>query len=317
MNNLDNVFLFMQSDDALEALHSGDAKLSSGGIRKKDGTLLELAKPAQLSVAELLSLIDGKTTTKAGELSLEDELKKRDIEIEHINQIAFLNNRALQNVYTLTYEGFKQTLIGINDVKDQVEKLSQSVSKHYFSEELESALRLMNYMKTDYGNLCSNKYDVTNGNIAEHLDEICAFISRLEYEVNNGAENSQFKIEIVINLFSPFANIVRRFSALYYYANGFLPGNFEGWIRVITKSGIMNNLFYYVNLYFDSPFRTKVKQIDTANKAIQRLCQNIEFDVKFIGSHTKEEYQALPNTIIENINSNRYYLDDNGICIFI
>ena len=217
----------------------------------------------------------------------------------------------------MTYEGFKQTLIGINDVKDQVEKLSQSVSKHYFSEELESALRLMNYMKTDYGNLCSNKYDVTNGNIAEHLDEICAFISRLEYEVNNGAENSQFKIEIVINLFSPFANIVRRFSDLYYYANGFLPGNFEGWIRVITKSGIMNNLFYYVNLYFDSPFRTKVKQIDTANKAIQRLCQNIEFDVKFIGSHTKEEYQALPNTIIENINSNRYYLDDNGICIFI
>ena len=61
--NLDNILLFEQSPEALEAVRSGNAIVSSGGIRRKGeaGTgFLEQAKPAALSVADFQSLFEGK-----------------------------------------------------------------------------------------------------------------------------------------------------------------------------------------------------------------------------------------------------------------
>ena len=321
MSSFDNVFLFMQSDDAMEALRSGDAKLSSGGIRKADGTFMELAKPAYLSAKDFLSIIDDKIASQSNCFPEIIELRMRMNEVERANQISWLNYETIQNVYTLTYEGFNQTLLGVAVVKDRIEKLSITVLQHYIRDDLESAQRFMNFMKTDYGNLCSNKYDVTNGNIAEHLDEISAYLKRLINEVINDVEGSKYKLEIVMNLIIPFSNLVRRYSALYFYDNDFLPGNHEEWFSIIEGSllshGFMINLQYYVNLYAKLPFRARVKQFAQIKKKIQMLGDNIRFDEKYIESHTREEYRDLPNKINESLNSNSYYSDDNGLCIFI
>lgn len=63
MADLSNILLFEHSPEALEAVRSGDAIISAGGIRRKGKAgsgFLEQAKPAQMSVADFQDLFEGK-----------------------------------------------------------------------------------------------------------------------------------------------------------------------------------------------------------------------------------------------------------------
>ena len=222
-------------------MKAGNAIVSSGGIRRKGETgtgFLEQAKPAALSVADFQSIFEGKEHA----LETDERLRQLDAQVKlsaagmkEIEKIGWLNNAVIQRNYVLTYEGFRQTLYGLESVAHQLSEFEQYVRKRDIKQLVQNTQTFINYLKTDAGDLRSKKYNVTNGKIAEHLDQISALIKRLMSDLENN-EDAFIAVQIIMTLLPPFAYIVRKYSSLYFYENDgeLLPGDYEEWVSIIS-----------------------------------------------------------------------------------
>ena len=329
MANLNNILLFEHSADALEAVKSGEAIISSGGIRRKGKTgsgFLEQAKPAIMSVADFQDLFEGKThalETDEHLRYLDSKLALSEEGIKELRNIGWLNNEAIQRVYSLTYNGFKQTLYGIENVSRQLSEFEEYVRNRDAKSLLEKSQIYMNYLKTDAGDLRLKNIQITNGRISEHLDQISAFINFLLNEVSDEKIDSFIHVQILINLITPFSYVVRRFSALYYYESEskYMPGNYEEWIRTISNVGgstpFMNKIEYYVKLKTPLCYRDKILICKEINREPFRILKNIQFERKYIQSHSKDKYLSLDNQILNKIEKCDYYIQDCNAAIFL
>lgn len=327
--SFDNILLYEQSSEALEAVKSGNAIVSSGGIRRKGeaGTgFLELAKPAVLSVADFQSLFERKehgqeTDEHLGRLDVQLALSTEGM--KEIKKIGWLNNAAIQRTYVLTYEGFCQTLYGLEAVTNQISKFEQYVKKREIKQLAQETQTYINYMKTDAGDLRSKKYSVMNGRIAEHLDQISAFLKRLMSGITNNEGDSFVAMQVLVALLPPFSYVVRKYSALYFYENDgeLMPGDYEEWVKTIS-SVVRSKLFrekltYYINLKTSIPFKDKMRLSREMRGGMMKLVASVEFDRNYIESHTKEEYLSIENQIRQKIEMSDYYIFDRNAVIFL
>ncbi len=327
--NLDNILLFELSPEALEAVKSGNAIVSAGGIRRKGEAgkgFLELAKPAALSVADFKSLFEGKEHAfKTDERinHLEARLALSVESMKELEKIGWLNNAAIQRTYVLTYEGFLHTLNGLESVKSQLSGFEQYVKKRDAKLLAQETQTYINHLRTDAGNLRSKKLSLTNGIIAEHLDQISAFIKRLMSELEDNDGDAFATVQVLGALLPPFAYVVRRFSALYYYENDgeLLPGNYEEWFKTISsvaRSKMFREKFtYYVNLKTTISFRDKMKLSRECYSGMSKLVSSVEFDRHYIETHSKEEYLSIDKQICQKIESKDYFISGRNAVIFL
>ena len=324
MNNLNNILLYEQNPEALEAVRLGEAKISTGGIRRPDGTYLDLAKPACMSVAELLSLVEDKEHS----LAVDEQLRQLDTRLnlsvegmKQLQEIGWLNNVVSQQTYTVTYEGFKRTLLGLECVTNHVRELGQYIRERDIKDNFEKAQLYMNYMKTDAGKMKSNKFIALQNNVDEHIDQMAAFINRLTGDVLEGTGDPFISLQILGNLLSPFSCIVRRFSALYYYENENQPGNYGGWIGTISSiaksKNFRNKLGYYINLKTTLPYRDKMLASREVAGGVRCLLSGMEFDKRYMLTHSKEDYFSLPEQIQKKVGTHDYVTGDGHIGIFL
>ena len=327
--NLENILLFEQSPEALEAVRSGNAIVSSGGIRRKGETgtgFLEQAKPAALSVADFQSLFAGKEHA----LETDERLNHLDAQLvlsaegmKEIENIGWLNNAAIQRTYVLTYEGFCQALYGIESVTQQLSGFEQYVRKRDIKHLAQETQTYISFLKTDAGDLRSQKYSVTNGKIAEHLDQISALIKRLMSDLKNNDGDSFITVQVLRALLPPFAYVVRKYSALYFYENDgeLMPGDYEEWVKTISsvaKSKLFRDkLTYYINLKTSIPFKDKMRLSREIVSGMSNLVSGVEFDRNYIESHSKKEYLSIDNQIRHKIESRDYYISGHNAVIFL
>ena len=326
---LENILLFEHSPEALEAVKSGNAVVRSGGIRKKGnggGGFLELAKPAVLSVADFKSLFEGKEhalLTDERLNQLESQLSLSDAALAEIENTAWLNNVAIQRTYTLTYAGFQHTLHGLECVSKQLTDFEQYVYKRDKKQLAKETQKYINYLKTDYGLLRSKKYDVTNGNIAEHLDQMSAMIKTLMLDIKNDEEDSFAAVMILKHLLPPFTTVVRKYSALYYYENNceMMPGALDEWINTISmvcNSRIFKEkLTYYINLKCTMPFKDKILLGNKIGISMKSLISNVKHDKEYICKHSKDEYLSIAEQVREKTKQQDYYILDGNVFIFL
>lgn len=327
--NLDNILLFEQSPEALEAVRSGNAIVSSGGIRRKGeaGTgFLEQAKPAALSVADFQSLFEGKehaleTDERLSNLNAQLALSAKGM--REIENIGWLNNAAIQRTYVLTYKGFLQTLYGLESVSQQLSGFEQYVRKRDTKQLAQETQTYINYLKTDTGDLRSKKYSVTNGKIAEHLDQISALIKRLVYDLEIDEGNPYAAVQVLSALLPPFAYVVRKYSALYFYENDgeLIPGDYDEWVKTI--SSVANNklfrekLTYYINLKTAIPFKDKMLLSRELGNGMTKLISSVEFDRNYIESHSREEYLSIGEQICKKIDAKNYFVEGKNLVVFL
>ncbi len=327
--NLENILLFEQSSEALDAVKSGKAVVSAGGIRRKgeNGTgFLEQAKPAALSIADFQSLFEGKEHA----LETDERLSNIDAQLalsaegmKEIENIGWLNNAAIQRTYVLTYEGFRQTLCGLESVVQQLSGFEQYVRKRDVKQLAQETQTYINYLKTDAGDLRSKKYSVTNGKIAEHLDQISAFIKRLLFDIENNEGDSFVAVQVLRVLLPPFSYVVRKFSALYFYENDgeLMPGDYEEWVKTIASvarsKAFREKLTYYINLKTSIPFKDKMLLSRGISNGMMKLISSVEFDRNYIEGHSKEDYLSIENQICQKIESKDYYISGQNAVIFL
>ena len=327
MTQLNNIFLYEHSPEAIRAIEAGEARISSGGVIRVGSSgkgFKELARPASMSVADLLSLFEDKEHALATEneiLQLNERLNLSENGIKQLQEIEWLNNAEIQRTYNLTNEGFRKMLVGLDCVVQETRMLEHYIRQHDIEDLIEKAQIYLNYMKTDEANLRSNKFDVTNSHISEHLDQISAFLKRLLGDVAKEGDSSFIAVQIIVNLLQPFSFLVRRFSALYYYENGFLPGDYDEWVNTIDSAArsqlFHDKLQYFINLKTTIPFRDKMMLSNAIVKNDKHLLSGIEFDNRYITSHTKEEYLALPDKIREKIDDKQYLLENGNLGIIL
>ena len=329
MDDLDNIFLFEQSPEALEAVKSGKAYVGPGGIRRKGENgkgFLELSKPSTMSVADLKSLL-----IKEPVLEINDRLDELDSNLmlsneglKELQKIEWLNSNQLNRNYIITYEGFCHTLDGINNIIKHISEFKDYVTQRDVKDLCEKAQTYVNYMRTDSVNMLSEQYNIINGNIAEHLDKISAFIKRLIIEIDSCDNEDVFlQVKILINLITPFAYVVRRYSSLYYYENEgrLMPGNYEEWIGVLSKvshsSELKNMIEYYIFLKTIMPYKDKISICKEIDNNIKCTVSNVEFEHHYIQSHGKNAYLSLDDLIREKYENKDYFVIDNNMIIFL
>ena len=310
-------------------MRTGNAIVSSGGIRRKGdaGTgFLEQAKPAALSVADFQSLFEGKDhalETDDRLSHLEAQLALSDAGVKEIQNIGWLNNAAIQRTYTLTHEGFLQTLYGLEYVAQQLSGLEQYVRKRDIKELAQETQTYINYLKSDAGDLRSKRYSVTNGKISEHLDQISALIKRLLSDVENNEGDQFVLVQILTAILPPFAFVVRKYSSLYYYENDgeLMPGDYDEWVKMLSLANrsktFKEKIEYYINLEYSIPYRDKVLLYKGFVSEMAKLLANVKFDKKYIERHSKEEYLSLDKQICQKIEASDYFVEGRNAVIFL
>ena len=325
----DRILLYQVSQEAYEAVQSGQAAISTGGIRRKGANskgFLELAKPAVISAADLQSLFEGKDHAFITDERL-DKLEARfscsETAIKEIENTAWLNNAAINRTYSLTHDGFLQTLKGLEHIATKQDGFEKYTYKRDFSQLIQEMRTYMYYLKTDEGYLRSNKYDVTNGNIAEHLDQMSALINTLMEDVKMDDGDCFLAIMIIKNLLPPFADVVRKYSALYYYENGgdLMPGAYDEWVHTISmvckSKEYREKLAYYIHLNCSMPFKDKVILSREITNRMRGLINNVVFDRQYSQNHSKEEYLSISEQLRKKIETKDYIRKNNVVSVFL
>lgn len=327
--NKNNIFLYEVSQDALDEINSGKAKLSSGGIIRIGSAgkgFHELAKPVSMSVADLETLFESKEhalLTDEQLSRLDSKLALSEEGLREIQRTEWLNYEVLQRNYILTYKGFVQTVNEIKIATKQLKEFELYVRKRDVKDLNEKMQVFINYMNSDVGDLRSKKYSPTNGKIGEHLDQISALIERLINDIETEDGDLFFSFIMLIKLLQPFAFVVKLYSAAYFYENDgeLMPGNYEKWVNIISevsKSKKFKDFTeYYIKLKTELPYREKILLSRMISDLPSKALASIEFERHYISNHSKEEYLSIGDQICRKIESKDYRFIKGKLCIFL
>lgn len=324
MNRLDYVFLYEHTPEAMQALESGEAHFSTGGLRRKDGTLLEMSKPAKMSIEDLKAMLAEKSddthiARKLQELSETTALSERNF--AELENLQWANNILAKQNYVMTYEGFRTVIQGVERLNKELAGLKEYMREKDIEAIQKDAQRYTNYMKTDAGNLRAVSFDVTNSNIAEHLDDTAAFLKSMVTQLENESDNAYVLLQTLVSLLTPFAYIVRKFSALYYYQNGFEPGDYEEWVdtirKIIGSKAVRNYMDYFLSVRTAMTFRERTTCSRQITNCMKQTLSAVKFEEHYIHAHTKEEYLGMPDKIAQQISEDRYWNLGNGMALLV
>lgn len=298
MIDWESCYIFQIPPEGMEALESGEGKLSTGGVRDAKGKPIKQAKPVELSIADIKSYLN----TQEISCALMDHLRileeKSCLSAESMKQIKeneWLNSIAIQRNYVATQEGFLQTINMLGSVSNQLGKLES-----YIKVRDKRALRVtiqkyINYLNSDGSKIGLASFDVTNSNVDSHLDEIAALLCELIDAVMNNTEDAFIAAQILYGLIQPFVFVVRKYSALFYIVNQQLPGDYyPQWYRIIKfvseDKTLHNRLMYFINLHSNLMFKDRMALCSRNRGTLQHLLIATEFDRIYALTHSKEEY---------------------------
>ena len=132
-------FLFTFSAEATAELMAGNVSLSSGGLRKPDGTMLELAKPVVIDPAEV-----AKIPNSSVEEQLEIQIRTTNSKLDQViadnqalSKIAWMNYAVNCRTYEMTYQGFQAVIQRLDSISAQFANFQIRLDNKEFNDALE------------------------------------------------------------------------------------------------------------------------------------------------------------------------------------
>lgn len=312
------IYLYSHSPEAEKAVASGEAAISSGGARRPDGTMLDMAKPLSFTLDELKDMVsDNKqlTATDQKVMQLSTKLGLSEQGMRELSRIGWLNNVAIGRMYSMTFTGFRQTLAGIEYISSHLVEIGQYVQKRDLDDIKEKTDRYRSYLEADAKKLDLPRFDVTNSNIDDHLNEIAAFIKRYFDGVLNETVDGFLASSIIEALILPFTTVAAKYAVRFFYDNGTSAGGSDKWAELIRKiassKSFRDKLRYYVHLETELPYADKVRIARERTKSIEYLPTTLDFERDYALYHTKEEYLARESKI-RNLLANPNELPEDG-----
>ncbi len=313
------IHLYSHSPEAEKAIDSGEVAISTGGVRRPDGTMMEMAKPLSFTLDELKEMVIDENHIIEADRKIKQLGKKLILSEEGIQEITrtgWLNNAAIGEVYSMTYAGFQRTLFGLESISTNMEKFKQYIRQRDFNELKEKMEKFITYLKSDAQKLELPRFDVTNSNVDEHINDIGSFIKRMYDGLFNGSEDGFFACTIINALIIPFTEVLKKYAIFFFYDNGVVAGGCNKWAKMITDISsdkrFHEKIQYYIHLETDMPYRDKVVLGRRCVKQIALLPDTIAFDADYALYHSKEEYLTKGENVKKLISeSNNIPIDGN------
>jgi hypothetical protein len=320
-------FCYTFSKETTKQILEGDAYLSTGGAKGSDGKMIEFGKPLLLDKDILRDL----PQSKGDDISILSELlrvKNKNIDlsidkIEELQKTIWLNYAVSSKTLGITIEGFSQTLMGLDNILEELHSIKHIIVNKYTNDYLELLTRYRNNLNSDAGIMETKRFDATNtySMIVTHLDEISAFIDRISQELQKDTINGLLACNIIFGLLGPYSYVVKKYSVLYYYENNCFPPNLDTWIKTIdniSKSKrFAGQLMYCIRLESELPLQDKFIAYNKVISNIAGYVEAIIFDREFALCHEKEEYLNINNHLQEKIESGDFKVIDEHLHISI
>ena len=312
------IYLYSHSPEAEKAIELGEAAISSGGARRPNGTMLDMAKPLSFTLDDLKEMVGNDkqlldTDQKVKQLSSRLGLSEQGM--QELSKIGWLNNAAIGQVYSMTYVGFKQTLAGIEYISSHLMELSQYVRQRDLDDMKEKTDRFITYLDADAKKLDLPKFDVTSSNVDEHLSDIAAFIKRNYDGVINESGDGFLASSIIEALIVPFTTVATKYAIRFFYDNGTSAGGSDKWAELIytiaSDRRFKDKLRYYVYLETELPYKDKVRLGRERVRRIAALPNTVAFENEYALYHSKEEYLEKGKAI-QHLLANPDEIPDDG-----
>ena len=201
--------IFKVSEEALEMVKKGEAVFSSGGIRKKTGELIELAKPSILEkveqqYVEIKPLIDNsKAVSLINSMKNVQALSWANAAIGLVNcgltficykklsvNIKDLNTSMIQSFYDLK-KNINQVIEILHDVDSHITRLENE----RLIEQFRGFFANLEY---DVSKLNSGSYDLKDNSLSRDITNLLNKVMSFLYKILDKYENDELEDEFVI-----------------------------------------------------------------------------------------------------------------------
>lgn len=315
-------FWFTFSAEATKQLMAGTVSLSSGGLRKPDGTMFEQAKPILIDADEI-EKIPNRTKDEQinNQIGIVNEKFDQVIsDNQALSKIAWMNYAVNCRIYEMTYQGFQAMIERLDTISGQFSNLQIRLNNKEFNDTLELNNKYKNNLKTIAGNIRETKN--FNASMAAliiepMLNDIQAYFGRLYSELKTGVKSDQLVLGSIVFLLEPYCYVVRRYSALFFYENGIYPVMYDTWkdiINCITKdTRFRNRIQYYLRVNSELTLEDVLIARDKAMFNLREAISQMDFDRRYALSHSKEQYLTIDKQLQDKIASEDYQIVDGHL----
>ena len=314
------IYLYSHDPEAEKALNNGQAAISTGGIRRSDGTMLDMANPLSFTLDELKDMFaDDKklvdTEIKVSEL--ENAMLDSQNRLQLLMDLRWSGNAVLNQIQSMSYEGFRRTISGLEYISANMDEFRQYVLQRDFGDIKEKMELFSSYLELDMQRLELSNLSIVNSDIGEHLNKIGQFIKRMYEGLIGETEDGFLAVEIMNALLSPFTCVLKKYMVLFYYENGVSVRFCDKWVNLIYDishdSYFKEKIMYYIDLESDCSYRKKIESERKYVGQIEGIYNSVRFDLDYSLYHKKEEYLDMPKTIQRILSSEELIPEDGNI----
>lgn len=323
MSEENALFLFTFSAESTAELLAGNVSLSSGGLRRPDGTTFELAKPVMLESTDIgKNKID--SVEELIETRIRDTNKKLDQAIasnQSVSEIAWMNYAVNCRTYEMTYQGFQSLIKKLDCISVQFSDLQIHLANKEYNDILELNNKHKNNLQTIAGVMDNKEFNagVSALTIEPMLNEIQAYFERMYSELKSRVKEDQQVLGSIIFLLKPYCYVVRKYSALYYYENGVYPSNYQIWVdvlsRIIKDHRFKSRMEYILRVNSSLTLEEVLNERHIVIFNLKNEISQIKFDRRYAICHSKEQYLSIKEQLQNKIECGDYKLIDGHLCI--
>lgn len=166
--------------------------MSTGGIRRNDGTILDSPEPLAFTIDELKAILSDDAKIKNMDVQIAKVSNKLELSqqtVQWLKENAWMNNALTGQICAMTSASFQHTLDGISVISAKLDKHTEYVQQRDMADLQEKLNRYSVNLRSDAGKLILPRFDVTNSQVDIHLNEIKVFIEHQLNELATGYDN--------------------------------------------------------------------------------------------------------------------------------
>lgn len=306
-------FCYTFSKETTEQILNGEAFLAPGGAKSRNGRMLEFGRPMILYKGENDSIDLGEDKeTRMMIASCNKQLDLYDKKLEGIQKSLWLNNAALQQLSTITFDGFSCVIERLDAMSENIKTIQKSISENHQNERLKELWKHISTVKSDIDCISMKNFNASSGfmMMKNDIGEIMSFLKIVNKEFLDGTLDGRLALSIISSLLLPYAFVVKNYSALYYYENDKYPMAYENWVETISEIAknqkFKNRLTYYARLESNMALEDKLTACRRISNNLRAIENDVSIDREYALGHSKEEYLGREQKLFQKIEDKDY-----------
>ena len=232
------VVSLVMDDKTAALLASGKAMFSSGGVRLKNGQLVELYKNVQPFQNMAQTAPNGLLNPGATNMrltTLTNGVQGLMNSAELLQKLAYFNSAMSVVNCAVTVTGFAIVSAKLNELTSKVDTLAETLREYHLEDRIMDLKKSMNYLRSAIDRL--NKAGLKDYDVLQIEEYLNSAQVELEWLIKAFTEASNEEAEVLFQLLfdvtAIYANVLKEYGEKYYYSFGSFPGNYDRWTETL------------------------------------------------------------------------------------